>query len=32
VLTARGAADPARRARADLVHALLNHNDFITVR
>ena len=24
--------DAARRARADLVHALLNHNDFVTVR
>jgi hypothetical protein len=25
-------ADPAGRARANLVHALLNHNDFITIR
>jgi hypothetical protein len=25
-------ADPALRAREDLVHALLNHNDFVTVR
>jgi hypothetical protein len=25
-------ADAARRARAHLVHALLNHNDFVTVR
>jgi hypothetical protein len=24
--------DPVRRARANLVHALLNHNDFITIR
>lgn len=28
----KGRPDAARRARADLVHALLNHNDFITVR
>jgi hypothetical protein len=26
------APDPVRRARANLVHALLNHNDFITIR
>jgi mono/diheme cytochrome c family protein len=26
------AKDPAARAREDLVHALLNHNDFVTVR
>ena len=26
------AADPAVRAREDLVHALMNHNDFVTVR
>jgi hypothetical protein len=25
-------AEPVRRARANLVHALLNHNDFITIR
>jgi hypothetical protein len=24
--------DPESRAREDLVHALLNHNDFVTVR
>ncbi len=24
--------DPVRRARANLVHALLNHNDFVTIR
>ena len=28
----KGRADPALRARISLVHALLNHNDFITVR
>jgi len=28
----RPAADPALRARENLVHALLNHNDFVTVR
>ncbi|MBM4068814.1 MAG: DUF1553 domain-containing protein [Planctomycetes bacterium] len=28
----KGRPDSTRRARADLVHALLNHNDFITVR
>jgi hypothetical protein len=26
------AKDPEARAREDLVHALLNHNDFVTVR
>jgi hypothetical protein len=26
------APEPARRAREDLIHALLNHNDFITIR
>ena len=26
------AADPALRARENLVHTLLNHNDFVTVR
>ncbi|HKI19086.1 MAG TPA: DUF1553 domain-containing protein, partial [Isosphaeraceae bacterium] len=26
------AADPAQRAREDLVHVLLNHNDFVTIR
>ena len=26
------ATDPAQRAREDLVHVLLNHNDFVTVR
>ena len=26
------AADPAHRAREDLVHVLLNHNDFVTIR
>jgi hypothetical protein len=25
-------ADPAQRAREDLVHVLLNHNDFVTIR
>ena len=25
-------ADPHQRAREDLVHVLLNHNDFVTVR
>jgi hypothetical protein len=25
-------ADPAMRARESLVHALLNHNDFVTIR
>lgn len=28
----QGQADPVKRARAGLVHALFNHNDFITVR
>jgi mono/diheme cytochrome c family protein len=28
----KGQPDPARRARGDLIQALLNHNDFITVR
>ena len=28
----QGVADPARRARANLVLALLNHNDFVTIR
>jgi hypothetical protein len=32
VLKKSAQGDPARRARGDLVHALLNHNDFITVR
>jgi hypothetical protein len=32
LLRQRHAADPVRRARDDLVHALLNHNDFITIR
>ncbi len=32
LLKTNGAADPGRRARDDLVQALLNHNDFITVR
>ncbi len=31
-LKKENAADPVGRARANLVHALLNHNDFITVR
>ena len=26
------ATDPAARAREDLVHVLLNHNDFVTIR
>jgi hypothetical protein len=26
------ATDPAQRARENLVHVLLNHNDFVTVR
>ncbi len=26
------ASDPAQRAREDLVHVLLNHNDFVTIR
>ena len=28
----RSAPRPADRARADLVHVLFNHNDFVTVR
>ena len=32
LLSANGVADPGRRARADLVQALLNHNDFLTIR
>ncbi|WP_422927556.1 DUF1553 domain-containing protein [Singulisphaera sp. PoT] len=32
LLKAGGKADPARKARDDLVQALLNHNDFITIR
>jgi hypothetical protein len=32
LLKKQGQPDAARRARGDLVHALLNHNDFITVR
>jgi hypothetical protein len=24
--------DPAQRAKEDLVHVLLNHNDFVTIR
>ena len=32
LLMQRGQNDPHGRARANLVHALLNHNDFITVR
>ena len=27
-----GAADPALRAREDLIHVLMNHNDFVTIR
>jgi hypothetical protein len=30
--TVAPAADPAQRAREDLVHVLLNHNDFVTIR
>jgi hypothetical protein len=26
------ATDPTQRAREDLVHVLLNHNDFVTIR
>ncbi len=26
------AADPAQRAREDLIHVLMNHNDFVTIR
>jgi hypothetical protein len=32
LLRRSGAADPVRKARADLVGALVNHNDFITIR
>jgi hypothetical protein len=32
LLKLQGKSDPVRRARADLVLALLNHNDFITIR
>jgi mono/diheme cytochrome c family protein len=32
LLKQRQAPDPVRRARGDLIQALLNHNDFITVR
>jgi hypothetical protein len=32
LLRRQGVADPARRARDDLVQALLNHNDFVTIR
>jgi hypothetical protein len=32
VLKMNNQPDPSRRARASLVHALLNHNDFITIR
>jgi hypothetical protein len=32
VLTVLPAADPAQRAREDLVHVLFNHNDFVTIR
>lgn len=31
-LKRRGIPDPGRRARDDLVQALLNHNDFVTIR
>ena len=31
-LAAEGAAEPVVRARAGMVHALMNHNDFVTVR
>ena len=30
--TGASAVDPERRAREDLIHVLLNHNDFVTVR
>jgi hypothetical protein len=26
------AADPAQRARENLIHVLMNHNDFVTIR
>jgi hypothetical protein len=32
LLRQRHVPDPVRRAHGDLVHALLNHNDFITIR
>jgi hypothetical protein len=32
LLRQRQDPDPVRRARGDLVHALVNHNDFITIR
>ena len=32
VATKAGKANPAQRARRGIVHALLNHNDFVTVR
>jgi hypothetical protein len=32
LLRERRAPDPGRRARGDLIQALLNHNDFITIR
>ena len=32
LLKGQGVADPGRRARDDLVQALLNHNDFVTIR
>ncbi len=32
LLAKQGRADAVLRARADLIHALVNHNDFITVR
>jgi len=31
-LSKNGHADPAKRARENVVHALINHNDFITLR
>jgi hypothetical protein len=31
-LLARKAADPHQRARTDLVHVLMNHNEFVTIR
>jgi hypothetical protein len=30
--TVKPASDPAQRARESLVHVLLNHNDFVTIR
>ena len=30
--TSKPAADPVLRARENLVHVLLNHNDFVTIR